>query len=150
MIEDNDEDYFTNTSNILDEILLKYSSLEKQNEPIIENEELNETNLSEYIKNMKTTNPKAKYYNQKQETNNYTTWEFDYDGHQSFYILFDKKNKYWYAVCGGGDFHPDIKYKNLRLKDFDLVKSGRYWYNIWCSKYIVNILDIIFDINKQD
>lgn len=149
MMEDNEEYYFLNTPDMLDGILLKYGSLEKPNEPIIENEEINKSNLSKYIKSVKEKIPIAKYYNTETKTNNYTSWEFDYDGHQSFYILFDKQNKYWYAVCGGGDFHPDNKYKNLRLEDFDLCVSGRYWYDIWCSKYITNILDILFDISQS-
>lgn len=126
-----------------------YSIIEKHDELIIENGEINEKNLSKYFKLMKEKILKMKYYNKKKETPNYISWEFDYDGHQHFYILYDKQNKYWYAIGGGRDFYPDTKYKNLKLECFDLVKSGRYWYDIWCSKYITNILDILFNITNQ-
>lgn len=62
-MEDNKEYYFQTTSDMLNGILLKYSSLEKPNEQIIENEEINESNLSKYIKSMEEKIPIAKYYN---------------------------------------------------------------------------------------
>jgi len=139
-----DNDLFLNTYDMLNEVLSKYSSIKMADEPIINDEQLNENNLSNFFKLYSKEANLMKYFDKETKTTNYKCWNFTYDGHQSFYILYDISNKCWYAIAGGGDFYPDPKYKKLKLGSIDLVTSGRYWCDIWRSKYVINILEILF------
>jgi len=138
--------------------LIEYNCEQMAENIYFNDEKLNEKNLSKFFKSKfaKEKYCLMKYYDCEKKTKEYIYWKFHYDGHANFYILFDAKTKYWYLLTLHGDVDINEDYIKLKLASvsfkinddntINLIddEESRYWVDIWKSKYMEDIFNLIF------